>query len=186
MTLLRFVQDLENFYNCKLSSLGRVISILNQNDHFILQRGTLYFKIISLQDWLWWIGWGWGGRNDKDTFSKKSYGRTKYFHTNNVKARKGIKVKHKTTKQKKIFEDDWVYLIIFLPITTSGWICINSRIFISALWCLCPGGEDWWVRGWTTGQLGTLGRPGHNWLCQSQAEHWAGTPATIRPQLPAC
>ena len=62
MTLLRFVQDLENFYNCKLSSLGRVISILNQNDHFILQRGTLYFKIISLQDWLWWIGWGWGER----------------------------------------------------------------------------------------------------------------------------
>ena len=112
MTLLRFVQDLENFYNCKLSSLGRVISILNQNDHFILQRGTLYFKIISLQDWLWWIGWGWGGRNDKDTFSKKSYGRTKYFHTNNVKARKGIKVQHKTTKQKKIYKDDWVYLII--------------------------------------------------------------------------
>ena len=35
--------------------------------------------------------------------------------------------------------------------TTSGWRCINSCIFISALWCLCPGGEDWWVRGWATG-----------------------------------
>ena len=47
---------------------------------------------------------------------------------------------------------------IFLPITTSGWIYKNSRIFISALWCLCPGGGDWWVRGWTTG----------HWA------HWAG------------
>ena len=150
MTLLRFVQDLENFYNCKLSSLGRVISILNQNDHFILQRGTLYFKIISLQDWLWWIGWGWGGRNDKDTFSKKSYGRTKYFHTNNVKARKGIKVQHKTNL--KMTE----YIYYFPPNhhLWAGWICINSCIFISALWCLCPGGEDWWVRGWTTGHTG--------------------------------